>query len=376
MVSRKIVGTQHVAPLHHRLIYLILLFFLGSCQVASSQIEPLSTPTPCVEPQSPAALTDYTLSLIQNFVTLRDGHFTVGDTRYTVRGVNYYPARYPWRRFLTEADPDSVRDELLLLRLTGFNTLRIFLWNAALFSCDGRGITPKVDAFKWLDSIIQAAAEQGFRLIVTLNDMPDDSIYDNPDFLQTQTRLIVERYKDEPAILAWDVRNEGDIDYGSNDTFGRGKYGKDAVLNWLKITTETVRGLDKNHLITAGWLKDSEATAPYVDFLSFHHWDDAAKMLDRIKGMRAANKPILLEEFGYSTLRMSSEDQSRTIAEIIHHADAENLLGWLIWTAFDFPLDATCIRPACPSQDNAEHHFGLWFPDYTPKPAVQMLLGR
>jgi hypothetical protein len=56
--------------------------------------------------------------------------------------------------------------------------------------------------------------------------------------------------------------------------------------------------------------------------------------------------------------------------------EAENLLGWLVWAAFDFPLDATCIRPACPSQDNAEHHFGLWFPDYTPKPVIEWLLKR
>jgi endo-1,4-beta-mannosidase len=309
---------------------------------------------------------------------LRDGHFAIGDSIYTARGVNYYPSKYPWRRFLTESDSDTVRDELLLLHTAGFNTLRIFLWNAALFSCDGRGIIPNPEGFGRLDFVIQEAAAQGFHLVMTFNDMPGDDIYSNPAHLQTQTRLIVERYKNEAAILAWDVRNEGDIDYGSNDTFGRGKFTKDNVLDWLKQTTDAVRSLDKKHLITAGWLKDSEATAPDVDFLSFHHWDDAGKLHERINGMRATgvNKPILLEEFGYSTLRMSPEDQSRTLAEVIQASDAENLLGWLIWTAFDFPLDATCIRPACPSQDNAEHHFGLWLPDYTPKPAVEMLLQR
>jgi endo-1,4-beta-mannosidase len=269
-----------------------------------------------------------------------------------------------------------VGDELLLLRTVGFNTLRLFLWNAALFDCEGRSTQPHADAFARLDAIIQAAAAQGFRLIVTLNDLPDDSIYSNPDYLQQQTRLIVERYRDEAAILAWDLRNEGDIDYGSNDALGRGKVEKAIVIDWLEQTAALVRELDSNHLITAGWLKDNEATGPYVDFLSFHHWEDSGMLRERINGLRAANKPILLEEFGYSTFRVSPEEQSRLIAEAVGVADAENLLGWLVWAAFDFPLDATCIRPACPSQDNAEHHFGLWFPDYMPKPIVQVLLER
>ena len=116
------------------------------------------------------------------------------------------------------------------------------------------------------------------------------------------------------------------------------------------------------------------STAPDVDFLSFHHWTDAASLRDRIAALKQVGKSILLEEFGYSTFRVSPEEQSRLIAEAIGVSDSENLLGWLIWTAFDFPLDATCTPPACPSEDNAEHHFGLWYPDYMAKPIVQLLL--
>lgn len=353
------------------LICFALLALIGCApQPAAQTVEPV----PCVEGES--ALPAYTPSLATGYVTLQDRQFFLNDAPFRSRGVNYYPSRYPWRRFLTEADMDTVRDELLLLRVSGMNTLRLFLWNAALFNCEGQGTTPNIEAFARFDETIHEAAAQGFRLIVTLNDLPDDALYTNTDYTQAQTRLIVERYRDEPAILAWDLRNEGDIDYGSNDTLGRGKVPRDDVLNWLATISEQVNTLDPNHLITAGWLHDSGATAAYVDFLSFHHWDDARKLRERIAGLRAPGKPILLEEFGYSTFRVSPEEQSRLIAEAVQVADEENLLGWLIWTAFDFPLDATCVPPACPSQDNAEHHFGLWYPDYTPKPAVQMLLNR
>jgi endo-1,4-beta-mannosidase len=362
----------------YRLLFFALAMFLftGGCAAGNTPVESLSTASSCIGAEIQSTLLDYSPSLMDEFVTLRDGRFAIGDAIFSARGVNYYPARFPWRRFLTESNLDAIRQELLLLRATGFNSLRLFLWNAALFTCDAGEMYPNDDAFERLDAIIQEAAAQGFRLIVTLNDLPDETIYTNPAYLQAQTQFIVERYHDEAAILAWDLRNEGDIDYGANDALGRGKFAKADVLDWLKQTAEQVSRLDNNHLITAGWLKDSGATADDVDFLSLHHWEDAGKLRDRIAGMREADKPILLEEFGYSTMRMSPEDQSRTIAEVIGASDEENLLGWMIWAAFDFPLDATCVRPACPSQDNAEHHFGLWFPDYTPKPAVEMLLAR
>lgn len=325
------------------------------------------------------SVSTYTPSVLDSFITLREGHFYDGNAIYTPRGVNYYPARYPWRRFLTQADLEIVNTELAVLRVTGFNTLRIFLWNEALFICPDRSAILNRDAFARLDAIIQSAASQGFRLIVALNDLPDltgTPLYTNPAHLQEQTQFIIERYRDEAAILAWDLRNEGDIDYGSNAALGVGaKFTPEQVLEWLGQTSTFVRNLDTNHLITAGWLHDSPSTAPYVDFISFHHWDDASRLRERIADIRAeTGKPILLEEFGFSTFRVSPEEQARLITEVAQMAEAEKLLGWLIWTAFDFPLDATCIEPACPSQDNAEHHFGLWHADYTPKLVIELLL--
>lgn len=324
-------------------------------------------------------LAPYTPSVFDTFITLHEGRFYEGDTVYTPRGLNYYPARYPWRRFLTQADLEIVNNELALLRATGFNSLRIFLWNEALFICPNSHAIPNPDTFARLDAIIQSAAGQGFRLIVTLNDLPDLTVtplYTNPAHLQEQTRFIIERYRDEPAILAWDLRNEGDIDYGSNAALSFGaKFAPEQVLEWLRQTSTFIRDLDSNHLITAGWLHDSPSTAPYVDFISFHHWDDASRLRECIADIRAeTDKPILLEEFGFSTFRVSPEEQARLITEVAQTAEAENLLGWLIWSAFDFPLGATCIEPACPSLDNAEHHFGLWYADYTPKPVIELLL--
>ena len=361
-------------------IIIIGLYLLPACAAVHSQTTtppPLATCTGAEAQAAVDALPLYQPSETEYFVTLSDNQFMVGDEPLAARGVNYYPMRYPWRRFLTNADLDEVQRELNLLRGVGFNTLRLFLWNEALFTCPARGAVPTADAFQRLDAIMQMAAVRDLRLIVTLNDLPDMEhypLYTDPVHTHAQTNFIVERYRDEAAILAWDLRNEGDIDYGSINLLNT-RFPRNVVLDWLTQTSEQVRELDPNHLITAGWLFDAEATAPYVDFVSFHHWQDATELARRIQAIRAAtDKPILLEEFGFSTFRVSEDEQAQLISENIQMALENDLLGWLVWAAFDFPLDATCIPPACPSQDNAEHHFGLWRTDYTAKPAVDTVL--
>jgi endo-1,4-beta-mannosidase len=318
------------------------------------------------------ALPEYQPSGLADFVRVQSGRLMAGDEPFLVRGVNYYPSRYPWRRFLTQTDAATVDTDFALFRSVEFNTLRIFLWNEALFACPGSGAVPVADAFLRLDDIVQKAAEYNLRLIVTLNDLPDLTdypLYDNPPHVLAQTRFIVERYRDEAVILAWDLRNEGDIDYD------RGPFTRDTVLGWLDETSTLVRSLDGNHLITAGWLRDSEATVPYVDLVSFHHWSGVPQVISRIAALqKATDKPVLLQEFGYSTQKIDLVAQATLIGEVIHAVEQANTAGWLIWTAFDFPTDATCTPPNCPSVDNAEHHFGLWSTDYTPKPAVSVLM--
>ncbi len=305
------------------------------------------------------------------FAEIGPDGFVIDGAAYRPRGINYYPARAPWRRFLLEADPAAVARELDLLAGAGLNAVRIFLWYDALFDCPGSGAVPKPQAFARLDAIIRLAAERSFHLIVTLNDLPDLTIrplYDFPHVAAAQTAYIVSRYRDEPAILAWDVRNEGDIDYI------RGAASSRAVLNWLRETAAQIRQLDPNHLITAGWNENSQVTESMVDFVSFHHWSDGQRLRQRIAALRlSTRKPIVLEEVGYSTYGGAEMPQSNKLREVLAAAEAEGLAGWFVWTAFDFSTDVTCLPPACPSKDNGEHHFGLWRADYTPKPAVEVL---
>jgi endo-1,4-beta-mannosidase len=359
-------------------IWLLLAALLFACAA-----DP--TPTPpaplalCTQAEIDAAVQAtgaYTPSTLVDFVRVDGQRFKLGDAPYAVRGFNYYPARYPWRRFLTEADTDTFRRDFALFRAVGVNTLRIFLWHEALFLCPGSGAVPNPAGFQRLDTVLRLAAEHNLRLIVTLHDMPDLEaypLYTDAPHHQQQRVFLLARYRDEAAILAWDVRNEGDIDYGTHQSFPA-KFDRAVVLGWLERVAQEVRSLDGNHLVTAGWLYDAESTAPYVDFVSFHHWTDAAQLAGRIAPIRAAtDKPILLQEVGYSTQRVSPPDQTALLTSIITTAHEQQLAGWLIWAAFDFPIDRSCYPTPCLSPDNGEHYFGVWQVDGTAKPAAALI---
>ena len=324
-----------------------------------------------------AALPPYQPSGMTGFAGLGNNFFTINGEPFPVRGVNYFPVYYPWRRFLTESDLTAIDAEFELIRAAGLNTIRIFLWYEPMFTCPDSGAVPVADVFARLDGLIHAAAAHNLHIILTLNDTPDlvnYPLYANPAHTQAQTAFVVERYRDEAAILMWDVRNEGDIDYGTRDGVLLAKFPRQQVLDWVEAVTEQIRNLDSNHLITAGWMTDAAATAPYVDVISFHHWWDDANLRRRIDEIRAVtDHPVLLEEFGYPTFPLPEDEQAENVRSIIETAEAANLAGWLIWTAFDFPLDATCLPPHCPDAENREHHFGIWHSDYTPKPAAQLV---
>ncbi len=336
--------------------------------------EPLATCSAQHVQEALAAIPVYHPVGTGGFMAIQGEHFILDGAPFAIHGVNYYPARAPWRRFLTDSTPGMMAHELDLIKGAGFNTIRIFLWYEALFECPGSGVIPNMAAFNRLDTALRLAAERGLHVLVTLHDLADltfHPLYTEPDSPAAQTAYLLLRYRDEPTILGWDLRNEGDIDYI------RGLAPASTVLDWLAHTAQIARALDTHHLITAGWNEDAQSTANIVDFVSFHHWSQPSAMHDRVAALRVyTQKPILLEEVGYSTRSTGEAAQADLLRGALDTAAAEGLAGWIVWTAFDYTPDVTCIPPACPGKDNTEHHFGLWRADYTLKPALSVILER
>ncbi len=325
---------------------------------------PAPTPPAC----KPDTLDAYRVTESRGeFARVREGRIVIGREEFRVRGINYYPRKTPWERFLPESALEDVGQELDLIADAGFNSLRIFLDHGALFTCEPERAVPNREAFEKLDDIIALAAERELKLVVTLNDLPDlyyRPLYTDWSHYDAQTRFIVERYKDEPTILMWDLRNEGDLDHSPERN---AHLTKEEVVGWLEHISGVVRDTDANHLVTAGWLEHSLDTLPSVDVVSFHHWNTVSNLAGRVRALEArTDKPILLEEVGYSGSGEKPEEaQAAALKSAVEYAE-KHTAGWMIWTAFDFR------SPDAPYESH-EYYFGLWRMDLTPKPALGAL---
>jgi len=304
-----------------------------------------------------------------DFVRIDGRGFSLNGAPFTVHGVNYHPRDYPGQRFLSLMDVATIDIELQLMAASGLNVLRVALRHDDLFICPGNGAVPQVAAFTRLDAFIRAVAARGFKLILVLNDDPDLTafpLYDSPAHSDQQMIYIAERYRDEPAILAYDLRDRGDADYAS------GAFTREDVIGWLARSAGLMRNAAPNHLITAGWTREAEVTAPVVDFVSFHHYAnvDALRQVIAIL-VDAPRKPVLLAAVGYNSLDMDEIVQRQAFQRAFEAVERNELAGWVVWRAFDHPTAVLCVDPDCPEARSAQNHFGLWSMTYFPKLAIE-----
>lgn len=304
-----------------------------------------------------------------DFVRIEGRRFMLAGEPFIVHGVNYHPRDYPGQRFLSLMDVATIDIELDLMRASGLNVLRVALRHDDLFMCPGNGAVPSVAAFTRLDAFIRAAAARGFKLVLVLNDAPDLTafpLYESPAHSDQQMTFIGERYRDEPAILAYDLRDRGDADYAN------GAFAREDVIGWLVRSAALMRRAAPNHLITAGWTREAEVTAPVVDFVSFHHYAnvDALRQVIAIL-VDATRKPVLLAAVGYNSLDMDEIVQRQAFQRAFEAVERNELAGWVVWRAFDHPTAVLCVDPDCPEARSAQNHFGLWSVSYFPKLAVE-----
>lgn len=137
-------------------------------------------------------------------------------------------------------------------------------------------------------------------------------------------------YRDDPTIMAWQLMNEPDLKPPS------------VLFDWIKEMSSFVKSLDPHHLLSTGHanLYDhfSDMDIDEIDFGTWHaypiHWGVSPSTInERIPEFcakaRAANKPILLEEFGYARSNPGYENVYRQWLKSVH--DNADCAGWLVW---------------------------------------------
>ncbi len=287
-----------------------------------------------------------------------------------IKGLNYYPQDTPWNMFGDSFNDKTVGNDFAVIRQMGLNTVRIFVPYEAF----GKA---QVDAehLERLHMTLDLAFENGLKVIVTLFDFYGD--YDIRDWTLTQRHAehIVTALKDHKALLAWDIKNEPDLDF---ETRGKGK-----VLAWLEEMAINITQWDKKHGITVGWSSPEAAIElkDQVDFVSFHFYKDLSEFTASYASLKKAipDKPLLLQEYGISSyggiwnaFRGSEENQAAYFKAIQAILKEENI-PFLFWTLYDFQDVPSAVVGQLPWRKQPQKYFGLIDTDGKPKAAFQFL---
>ena len=301
--------------------------------------------------------------MIDDFVR-RDGPILLEGARdYKIAGANCYYLAY-----VDESVQSGVLDLAASMHL---NAIRLWaFWE---------NLPPNGIFFERLDRVISMAAERRIRLILTLaNNWKDfggipeylkrfdlaghDQFYRDgrcraaywiwAEQLIGRINTITGRpYKEEPAILAWELANEPrcpDVEDG-----------EELLISWIWEMSTLIRSKTPNHLIAVGdegffhragarrseLYNGSRGTnfeailgiGP-VDFGTYHMYGEWAKKDDltewgliwireHVAAARRANKPVLLEEYGAAKLPNRAQVYDTWLREI----ETSNAVGDLLW---------------------------------------------
>ncbi|WP_341227100.1 cellulase family glycosylhydrolase [uncultured Arcticibacterium sp.] len=290
----------------------------------------------------------------------------------SIKGINYYPKDHPFKDFWINYDTSTVENDFELIKEMNLNTVRIFI-NYEQF---GKGVVVPEMLLR-LEHLLNTAETNKLQVLVTMFDF--NSNYNLLNFANTdrQLEVIMKKFKNHPAILAYDLKNEPDIDYHYQNP--------DDVKQWLRFIISKARKYDPSHPITVGWAYPESANylADSLDFVSFHYYrelENLGKDIDRLKE-ETNHKTLLLEEFGLSSYQSSIMPLGKTQSQQAEHL--KNVQGilkskgdipYMYWTLYDFSEVAGDVAGSMPWQKGPQKGFGVLNQKGKPKEVYEVLV--
>ena len=322
--------------------------------------------------------------LAQDFVRVESGIFYQGNERYIFMGANYWYGMYLGADAIY-GDRDRLLRELDFLQSIGVKNLRV------LASSEGSGkyqVGPSLleesgeyndHLFEGLDFLLAQLAQRDMTAVLILNnfwmwsggmpqyvswadrsDVPMPDIEGNGSWdpfvqysltffenrkaqkmfrkhvvtmLNRRNVFTGKRYKDDPAILSWQLANEP-----------RGYQLQKEFRRWVDETSAFIKRKDKNHLVSIGSEGNTHSEAAGVDLLldnqcegvdyaTVHLWiqnwgwynpdkpqsfvsslEESTKYLkSQVAKAEKLGKPIVIEEFGVSRDKGDFDCDSPTV---------------------------------------------------------------
>ncbi|KAM0240068.1 hypothetical protein ACHAP5_008166 [Fusarium lateritium] len=299
----------------------------------------------------------------KGFVTVKGEKFQLNGKDFYFAGSNaYYLPFQPSQKDVERGLGAAKKAGLNVMRTWGFNDRNATTDPNGFpkYGGEGAGETnvilqkwnkgkAKID-LKGFDKVVKGAEKTDMKLIVAFtNNWADyggmdvyttnlggkyhDDFYSDKKIKKAFKKYIkamVQRYKNSPAIMAWELANEPRCGADGNRNLPRSDHCTvETITEWIEEMTAYIKKLDPHHLVTwggeGGFNRDSEDWAyngadggdfdhelslPNVDFGTFHSYPEAwSKTIpwvsqwirDHAKAARKVGKPVIHEEYGWLT---------------------------------------------------------------------------
>ncbi|SFD04555.1 cellulase family glycosylhydrolase [Algibacter pectinivorans] len=290
----------------------------------------------------------------------------VNTDSLNIKGINYYPQATPWNMYGDDFSKDTISKDFKIIKDAGLNAVRLFVQYE-----DFGKASVEYKKLEKLKHTLDAAEEQQLKVVLTLFDFYGDYSVLNWTLNQKHATTIVNSVKNHNALLAWDIKNEPNLDFKSR--------GKDLVIAWVDHMIDLVKSLDDKHPVTVGWSNTESASIlkDKVDFISFHYYEDLSDFDEAINKMKTEipNKPLVLQEFGLSSYRGiwnpfgNSENDQMAYYKLAQEKFKTHNLQFMSWTLYDFTEIPKEVVGRLPWRKRAQEHFGFINQNGETKPA-------
>lgn len=281
-----------------------------------------------------------------------------------IKGINYYPQETPWDVFGSSFNIETITKDFNIIKDANLNTIRIFI----PYDDFGKA-NIKPEKLEKVKQVLDAAEAQQLKVVITLFDFYGDYSVLDWTLTHRHAETVVSTFKNHSAILAWDIKNEPNLDFKSRNT--------SLVTAWLKQMILVVKSADPNHPVTIGWSNSESATIlkDNVDFVSFHYYETLDNLEATFTALKEdiSDRPIVLSEFGISSYNgfwnffgsseSSQADYHKTAQDIL----TKQNIPYMSWTLYDFNNVPKAVVGRLPWRRNIQKNFGFISTDGTKK---------
>lgn len=291
-----------------------------------------------------------------DWVTTQGTRFAKGGQTFYLKGTNCY--YLPYRSAaMRDGVLDSVRDmQMNVVRTWAFQTTLDAL-QAVADAARARNVYLIFTlANNWKDF----GGVPAYLAAAGLTDADHDEFFTNETIKKAYRDWItpiIDRFKDDPVVLAWELINEPRSPKGNAD----------ALTSWVDEMSQYIKQRDSQHLVAVGdegwirhrmsfdWMTNGSTgvdsarilALPAIDFGTYHLYPDgpwgkdAEWASDQIREHQQlaedAQKPVLLEEYGWTV----KAERDSVCAQWIATLDEVDACGDLFWMMAGMQDDGT-----------------------------------